>query len=321
MRRTLGRSGIEVSALGLGTARIGGLGYSRRGDRETALVPSAVQESKRAIRAAIDRGITFFDTADIYGAGRSERLLGEALRGLRSKVVIATKFGERFDEETGEARQGDITPEYVSQACENSLNRLGTDVIDLYLLHLRDYSLAGAAGIRDALEGLVSEGKIRFYGWSTDDVERARLFAQGAHCTAVEHRLNVLVDAPEMLRLCDQENLASINRVPLMCGVLTGRWNSGSSLPQSDHRSDWFHDESFVRTLERAESLRPILTKGGRSYVQGALAWILARSNRAVPIPGFRTVQQVEELAEVLRQGPLSREDFEAVAAQPRAPS
>jgi len=118
VQRTLGRSGIAVGALGLGTARIGGLGYSRRGDCETALVPSAVQESKRAIRAAIDRGVTFFDKADVYGAGRSECLLGEALRGLRRKVVIATEFGEWFDEETGEARQGEITPECVAQACE-----------------------------------------------------------------------------------------------------------------------------------------------------------------------------------------------------------
>jgi aryl-alcohol dehydrogenase-like predicted oxidoreductase len=180
MRRPLGRSGVEVSALGLGTARIGGLGYSRSLDRETRRVPAAVEESKRAIRTAIDRGIDFFDTADVYGAGRSERLLGEALGDLRRKVVIATKFGELFDEETGEQPEGvDFAPEDVEPACDASLRRLGTDVIDLYLFHLAGYPLDGAEAVRDALEDLVSQGKIGFYGWSTDDVERARLFAQG----------------------------------------------------------------------------------------------------------------------------------------------
>jgi len=154
--RTLGRSGIVVSALGLGTARVGGLGFSRKGDRETTLIPEAVRESKRAIRVAIDQGVTFFDTADIYGVGRSESLLGEAIRGFRHKVVIATKFGELFEGETGEEPEGKVTPEYVEQACNESLRRLGTDVIDLYLFHLRDFPLEQAEGIRDTLEDLVA---------------------------------------------------------------------------------------------------------------------------------------------------------------------
>jgi len=319
MQRILGRSGVAVSALGLGTARIGGLGYSRKGDRETTLTQDAVQESKRAIRVAIDRGISLFDTADVYGAGRSERLLGEAIRGIRQKVVISTKFGELFDEDSGEEPEGTVTPEYVARACDASLRRLGTDVIDVYIFHLRDFPLARAAEIRDALEELVSQGKIRFYGWSTDDVERAKLFARGAHCTAIEHRLNVFTDAPEMLALCDQEDLASINRAPLMCGVLAGRWKPGISLPAADRRSDWFRDKDFLEVLERAESLRPILTREGRSFVQGALAWILARSPRALPIPGFRTVAQVEELADSLQAGAMPEKDFEAVVTHLKA--
>ena len=210
-------------------------------------------------------------------------------------------------------------PSAWRRPARSSLRRLGTDVIDLHLFHLRDYPLARAEEIRDALEALVAQGKICCYGWSTDDVERAELFARGAHCTAVEHRLNLLADAPEMLRLCERENLASINRVPLRCGALTGRWRPGSSLPESDRRSDWSLDEGFLKILERAESLRPILAGNGRTYVQGAIAWIVARSDRAIPIPGFRTVAQVEEIAEVLQQGPLPEEDFEAVVSQARA--
>jgi len=318
--RRLGRSGIVVSALGLGTARVGGLGFSRQGDRETALLREAVRESKRAIRAAVDRGVTFFDTADIYGAGRAERLLGETLRDVRHKVVICTKFGELFDEKTGEEPAGDVTPEYVRQACDASLRRLGTDVIDLYLFHLHDFPLAQAVGIRDALERLVERGKIRFYGWSTDDVARARLFAKGPHCAAIELRLNVFDDAPEMLALCEEEDLASVIRVPLLMGILTGRWHRGDSLPDSDRRSDGFRDEQFLRLLDRAEALRPILTKSGRSYVQGAIAWIWARSPRAVPVPGFRTAAQVEDLTGAMAHGPMSPADFDAVEARLRKP-
>lgn len=298
--------------MGLGTARIGGLGFSRKGDRETKMPRSAVEESKRAVRAAIDRGITFVDTADVYGAGRAERLLSEALRGIRQKVVIATKFGQIFDEETGEEIEGaDVTPEYVEQACDRSLRRLGTDVIDLYLFHLMDFPIEKAAGIRDALEDLVAKGKIRSYGWSTDDPERARLFAEASHCTAVEHRLNILHDAPEMLELCDEENLASINRVPLLVGVLTGRWHRGDSLPEDDRRSSWFRDEEFLKLLDRAESIRPLVTEEGRSYVQGAIGWIWARHPRAIPVPGFRSMQQVEDLVGAITFGPLSANAFE----------
>ena len=188
------------------------------------------------------------------------------------------------------------------------------DVIDVYIFHLSDYPLDKAEAIRDALEGLVSRGKIRFYGWSTDDVERAKLFAQGRHCTAIEHRLNVLMDAPEMLSLCEEEDLASINRVPLLIGVLTGRWHRGDSLPGADRRSDGFSDERFLDLLDRAESLRPILTQDGRSYVQGAIGWIWARHRRAIPIPGFRTVRQVEDLAGAMKFGPLPQEALERAA-------
>jgi aryl-alcohol dehydrogenase-like predicted oxidoreductase len=313
VKRSLGRSGIAVSALGLGTARIGGLGYSRSGDRETRLIPEAVEESKRAIRRALDLGVTFFDTADIYGAGRSERILGEAIAGHRDEVILATKFGERFNEETGEETDAEVTPEYVVRACEGSLRRLGTDVIDLYLLHLRDFPIDRASAIRDALEDLVSAGKIRGYGWSTDDVDRAALFGEGRHCIAIEHRLNVLMNTSEMLALCDAHNLASINRVPLLCGALTGHWSPETVLPASDRRSDWLAGSGFQDLVRRTELLRPILTDGGRSFVQGALGWIWARSPRAIPIPGFRTVEQVEGLASAMAYGPLPADAMGAV--------
>jgi aryl-alcohol dehydrogenase-like predicted oxidoreductase len=229
--------------------------------------------------------------------------------------VIATKFGEPFDETTGQATETPITYEYVQRACAASLRRLKTDYIDLYLLHRRDYDLARAGEIQHALQDLVQAGAIRAYGWSTDDVTRARFFAQGAGCAAIEHRLNVLNDNPAMLALCDELNLASINRVPLLTGVLTGVWTAATRLDATDRRSDWFEDAEFRQVLERAESLRGILTRDGRSYVQGALGWIWTRSARTIPIPGFRTVAQVNELARAMEFGALTAAQLREIDA------
>jgi len=308
LQRRLGRSGIQVSALGLGTARIAGLGWSRRGDTYLPRDEEVERQSVQAIQHALALGVTFFDTADVYGCGTSERVLERALEGRRHEVVIATKFGETFDEETCEPVEQEVTPSYVSQACEASLRRLGTDYIDLYLLHLRDYDLARAPAIRDALEDLVAAGKIRAYGWSTDDPARARCFAEGPHCTAIEHRLNVFEPSPEMLALCEEHDLASIDRIPLVMGVLTGRWSRTTSLPETDRRSDWFKDEGFLEAIDLAGHLREPLTRDGRSYVQGALGWIWAHSARAIPIPGFRTASQVAELSGAMAYGPLAED-------------
>jgi aryl-alcohol dehydrogenase-like predicted oxidoreductase len=302
--RRLGRSGIEISALGLGTARIGGLGWDRRGDLTNYSQPD-VDESMRAIRRALELGITFFDTADVYRCGHSERILGRALAGWRDKVVIATKFGNSFDEQTCQDTGHDASRDYIRWACEASLRRLNTDYIDLYQLHLRDCDLQLASEARETLEELVGEGKIRFYGWSTDDLERARFFAQGPHCTAIQHRLNIFEDNPEMLQLCEKYDLASINRTPLAMGVLTGKFTPQTKLPQGDRRSDFFEIERFLQDLEKVQKIRGALTHDGRTYTQAALGWIWRRSDRTIPIPGFRTVEQVEENAGAMKFGPL----------------
>lgn len=173
--RTLGRSGLQVSALGFGTAGIGGSYWDRsvRSELPVGYGPVDAMEAIRAIRRAVDLGINFFDTTDEYGCGQSETLLGRALEGRRQDVVIATKFGFTFDETAKEVTGQDCSPQYIHRACEASLRRLKTDWIDLYQLHLRDVPLEQAGIVRDTLEELVAEGKIRWYGWSTDDVQRA----------------------------------------------------------------------------------------------------------------------------------------------------
>lgn len=305
-QRTLGRSNLPVSAMGLGCWAIGGLWYWLDGPGGWGDIDD--EESIRAIHTALDLGINFFDTAANYGTGHSERILARALAGKRDKAVIATKFGFVVDEVAKRVTfRTDDHLLHVRAECEASLRRLNTDVIDLYQLHVWDYPIEKVPTMVDLLESLVSEGMIRYYGWSTDSVEGARLFAEGKHCVAIQHDLNVILDAPEMLELCEELNLASVNRSPLARGALSGKYAKGTVFPQNDVRIDeWSHEHFFAPTLDQLDAIRDILTSNGRTMVQGALAWIWARSEKTIPIPGFKTVAQVEENAKAMELGPLT---------------
>ncbi len=317
--RTLGRSEIEVSAMGLGCWAIGGPFW--RGDTPVGWGEVDDDESVRAIHRALDLGVTFFDTADVYGAGHSERVLARALKGLREGVVIATKFGNVFDEATKQITGSDASPAYIKRACEASLRRLETDYIDLYQFHLNGYDAEKGAEVRDTLEELVAEGKIRAYGWSTDFPDRARVFAEGEHCATMQFQMNVLDDAPEMVALCEALNLAGINRGPLAMGLLTGKYTPDTKVQGADVRSaqgpDWmkyFTDgKANAEWYEKLEAIRDILTSSGRSLVQGALAWIWGRSEQTIPIPGFRTVEQVTENCGAMKFGPLTADQMNKV--------
>lgn len=315
-QRRLGRSNLVVSALGLGCWAIGGPWTFVDHPAGWGEVDDA--ESLRALRYALDAGVTLFDTAANYGCGHSERVLGQALAasGKRERVVIATKFGYDVDEErrVGRPRPADRIADGVQADCEASLRRLSTDYIDIYLLHVGCCDLASTARVRDALEGLVEEGKIRWYGWSTDDAEGASMFAEGPHCVAVEHLLNVANDAPRMLRVCEEYDLASINRSPLGAGLYTGKYAASSHFRADDLRSLWCLQEGWAaERLRCLEAAREALTWAGRTQVQGALGWIWARSERTIPIPGFKTVDQVRENVEALIYGPLPAEQVRRV--------
>jgi aryl-alcohol dehydrogenase-like predicted oxidoreductase len=315
MRRNLGRSGIEVSALGMGCWTIGGIWQWLDGPGGWGAVDDV--ESIRAILTALDHGINFFDTAANYGTGHSELLLGKALAGRRDKVVIATKFGYVVNEGTRRVsrfeRPEDVIKD-VRKSCEASLRRLDTDYIDLYQLHVWDYPAGPAAILREELEGLVREGKIRYYGWSTDSAELAQVFAEGEHFTAIQHDLNVVMDAPKILALCDRYDLASVNRSPLARGALSGKYTKDSQFAQDDVRRDpWSVEHFFTPTLDKLDDLRSILTSNGRTLAQGALAWIWGRSPRAIPIPGFRNTKQVQENAAAMQFGPLTLEQMKQI--------
>ncbi len=313
-KRKLGKSGIKVSAIGMGCWAIGGPWTYDRGDEP----PFAAgwgqvddQESIRAIHAGLEQGVNFFDTAANYGAGHSERILAKALKGRRDQVVIATKFGYLVDEERKLVVKNDnVVVDNIRQDCENSLRRLSTDYIDLYQLHVGDYPPEGAAAVREELEKLVTEGKIRWYGWSTDNAEGARVFAEGEHCSAIQQAIHWATqrDYGPTLKVCEDFNLASIVRGPLGMGVLTGKFKGGEvSLPPDDVRHDWnFKEGPIAGFIQTVENLRDVLTGDGRTLAQGALGWLWARSEVTIPIPGFKSVAQVEENAGALEFGPLS---------------
>lgn len=322
-KRTLGRSGIEVSPLGMGCWAIGGIwqfldiqaGWGATDDAESIL----------ALQHAFDKGITFFDTAANYGTGHSESLVGQAFAGKRDKVVIATKFGFNVNASAKHVTRYDHVEDVVKHVraeCEASLQRLGTDYIDLYQLHVWDYPLEPVPALLNELEALVREGKIRSYGWSTDSVEAAKRFAKGEHCVAIQHDLNVVKDAPDMLALCQQLNLASVNRSPLARGALSGKYTKDTTFGATDVRNDqWSMETFFVPTFARLDALREVLTSNGRTLVQGALAWIWARSEKTVPIPGIRTVAQAEENAGAMQFGPLSADQMRQIDELLRQPA
>jgi aryl-alcohol dehydrogenase-like predicted oxidoreductase len=319
MKRTLGKSGIEVSAMGLGCWAIGGPWTNDNAQDEPN--PGGWgkiddKESIRAIHAGLGLGINFFDTAANYGAGHSETVLGKALAGKRDQVVVATKFGYLVDEKKKYILNDPAAvPGNIRKDCENSLRRLNTDYIDIYQLHVGDYPPEKAPAVMEILEDLVKEGKIRWYGWSTDNPEGARAFGPGEHCATIQHILNVFIEIPTMLDVIDEFNLGSINKAPLFMGLLTGKFNPDSTFPGDDVRQGWTlkDDKRGGRRLKQLEAVREVLTSDGRTLAQAALGWIWARHERTVPIPGFKTVKQVEENVKAMEFGPLKEDQMQEI--------
>jgi aryl-alcohol dehydrogenase-like predicted oxidoreductase len=320
-KRTLGKSKLEVSALGMGCWAIGGpWDWDQPGQKPFPAGWGSTDdnESLRALQTAMDLGVDFFDTAANYGAGHSEVLLGRAFKGKRDKVVIATKFGHMVNEEKKTVYSApDQIILNVRGDVENSLRRLQTDYIDIYQLHEGGYDPGLALELQTVLEELVSAGKIRWYGWSTDRADSAHKFASSptsAHCTSIQFRLNALYDHAAMRQVCSDFDLAGINKDPLNKGFLTGKFNAGTTFPGNDVRSGTdFSNPEIVKRLQIVDEIRDILTSNGRTLAQGSLAYIWALDERMVPIPGFKSVQQVQENAGALEFGPLTKDQVREI--------
>jgi aryl-alcohol dehydrogenase-like predicted oxidoreductase len=315
--RKLGWTGLEVSPVGLGCWAIGGPTQFRGSQFGWGQIDEG--EATRAIRVALDGGITFFDTADIYGTGQSERILGRALAGRRDRVLVATKFGLTFDEYSGNMTGRDARPAYIKRACEASLRRLNTDYIDLYQFHVGNYP-ATVDPILETLDELVAEGKIRYYAWGAEPAD-ARRFVERGHSPALQFGLNMLTmcfaEADQMLSFCDENDLAAIVNGPLGKGLLTGKFDHATRFAEGDLRRQrgWdIHEGPLAKGRRVVEQLRDVLTSDGRTLAQAAIGALWARSVRCLPIPGFKTVAQVRENLGALEYGLLSPEQMDAIA-------
>jgi aryl-alcohol dehydrogenase-like predicted oxidoreductase len=221
------------------------------------------------------------------------------------------------DEKNKVVSETEDVPNRIRQECEDSLRRLNTDYIDLYQFHVDDYPADKAGEVRDVLESLVKDGKVRWYGWSTDNPEGARVFAQGEHCTAVQHWLNMSKDNPfEMFPVCEEFDLASVNRTPLAMGMLTGKFNRDTKFPANDVRHSWdLQRERPSQNLQRAEAVRKLFADAGdsRTPAQIALAWLWTFNNRTIPIPGFRNLAQMKENIQAMELALLSDKQMKQI--------
>jgi aryl-alcohol dehydrogenase-like predicted oxidoreductase len=300
----------DIAPLGLGCWPIGGAMFS--GQQSLGYTNSDDDESIRTIHAALAAGIVLFDTAAAYGAGHSERLLGRALAD-RPDALIITKIGIGIDETTRQLTGAEIEPSSVLPAIERCLGRLNRDRIDLLLLHQNSLPVTQAAPLFEEMEKARKAGKIRAYGWSSDFSQSVSDVADREGFVAVEHAMNVFFDAPRIQEVVANKGLIALLRSPLAMGLLSGKYDALSVMPVDDIRAnallpwaDYYIDGRVNPVyLSKLEAVRALLTVGGRSLVQGALCWLWAKRAENIPIPGARTVAQIEGLAAALKFGPL----------------
>jgi aryl-alcohol dehydrogenase-like predicted oxidoreductase len=290
--RKLGNTGLTVSDIGFGGWAIGGpadaagtpLGWSRTSD----------DESLAAIRRARELGVTFFDTADSYGFGRSESLLGIVLSRRRNDVVIATKVGVTRDAE-GKVRK-DFSRTHIQHAVDGSLKRLRTDYIDLYQLHNPTLDELRRDDIHEAMDRLQEAGKIRFWGVSVTTPEEGLEIISRGWGYALQVLYNVLNQAPakELFPLAKQKGYGIIARVPLASGLLSGKFRPDSTFPADDVRQNFLTPKRLEEVIPRVDEVKSIIGGTARALAEGALRFVLAEDCVSTTIPGMRNIRQVE---------------------------
>jgi aryl-alcohol dehydrogenase-like predicted oxidoreductase len=303
-QRTLGKSGITVSAIGLGLMSMSGV-YGKPDDNE----------SVRVIQRALDLGINFLDSSDMYGWGQNEEVLGRALAGRRDRAVVATKFGQ-VKNPSGGGNLVNGRPEYVIQACDASLKRLGIDVIDLYYQHRVD----PAVPIEDTVGGmkrLVEQGKIRAIGLCEAAPSTVRR-AHGVHPLAAlqsEYSLLYRAEAEAALPTCRELGISFVAYSPLGRSMLTGSVKTVADIPDGDRRRDHprFQEANLVRNRELVERLEAIAGEKACTVGQLVLAWLLAQGQDIVPIPGTKRRERLEENVGALSVK-LSTDDVRRIA-------
>lgn len=287
--RQLGRDGPTVSAIGLGC-----MGIS-----QSYGTPLPRPEGVALIRAAVDRGVTLFDTAEVYGPLANEEVVGEALRPVRDRVVIATKFGFDLDLSTGENRGVNSRPERIRQAAEGSLRRLGVETIDLLYQHRVDPEVP-IEDVAGTVRDLIAEGKVRHFGMSEPGVRTLRRAHAVQPVAAVQNEYSLWWRAPEtngILDACDELGIGFVPYSPLGRGFLTGAMGKDTKVARGDFRasSPRFQPEAMERNQAFVDLLKRVAAEKQATPAQIALAWLLAQRPYVVPIPGTKKLQRLEE--------------------------
>jgi aryl-alcohol dehydrogenase-like predicted oxidoreductase len=302
-KRKLGRTPIEITALGLGCMSMSGV-YGNANDDESISV----------IHHALDRGINHLDSADMYGWGHNEQLLGRALKGRRDKVIVATKFGQT---KGADGKQGiDGRPEYVMQACEASLKRLGLEVIDLYYQHRVDANVPIEETV-GAMKRLVEQGKVRALGLSEARPETIRRAHKVHPIAAVQNEYSLLYrkEGEETRSATKELGITLVAYAPLGRSMLTGSVHGKSDLPEGDRRLQHprFQGENLERNVEIVARLEAIAREKECTPAQLVLAWLLAQGKDLVTIPGTKRKPRVDENLAALNLQ-LSREDLKKIS-------
>jgi aryl-alcohol dehydrogenase-like predicted oxidoreductase len=285
-KRNIGNSNLEVSALGLGCMGMS-FGYGPAGDR---------QEMISLIRKAVERGVTFFDTAEVYGPFTNEALVGEALAPFRGQVVIATKFGIKID--PGGQQTMDSRPENIRQSAEGSLKRLGVEAIDLYYQHRVDPEVP-IEDVAGAVKDLIQEGKVKHFGLSEPGVKTIRRAHAVQPVTAIQSEYSLWWRRPEaeLLPTLDELGIGLVPYSPLGKGFLTGKIDENTKFDTSDFRNivPRFTPEARKANQSLVDLLAKVAAQKKATPAQIALAWLLARKPWIVPIPGTRKLERLDE--------------------------
>ena len=302
--RELGRTGWKISSISYGAWAIGGDAWGKTDDAE----------SMRSLHRAVDLGVNFIDTADVYGDGHSERLIGQLRRERKDEIIVATKAGRRLDPHVAEG----FTRSNLTAFVERSLENLGTDAIDLLQLHCPPPDVYDMPEVFGILDDLVRDGKLRFYGVSVERVEEALRAARYPNVQSVQIIFNMfrLKPAEELFPVAREKRIGMLARVPLASGLLSGKLRRESAFASTDHRNYNRHGESFDvgetfsgvdydTGLDAVEELRS-LVPAGASMAQLALRWILMFPEVTAAIPGARNVQQTEDNVHAADLPPLS---------------
>lgn len=303
---------MKISELSFGTWAIGG-DWGRINDNDAL----------RGLDIAMDRGVNFFDTADVYGMGHSEELLAQATKGKESSVHIATKFCRRGDFQDPDNYSRQQVTEYV----ENSLKRLNREQIDLYQIHCPPFEIIKDGSVFEVLEDLKAEGKIRYYGVSVESVEEGLFVLENTNASSIQVIFNIFRQKPlqELLPKAIEKQTGVLARVPLASGLLTGKFNNDHTFEENDHRyfnrngdafnvGETFAGLEFQRGVELSKGLQWIAKDRG-NMTRAALKWVMQNEAVTSIIPGFHSVEQVEDNLQAVSSRDFSQEEMEKLQA------